>query len=184
MDESLQPTQNFCRNSEFLSFFFRSTGCFFNWASPENVSRLAPPHKSLDWPPSKSSKYENHSALRLFLIIRGGQSGTLTFFFKSVTYRPTLSKFRGGPVKKTTLYMYVHCLQILKSDQYTHDHRARRDGGLWSSIWEKGEGFSSSMLLFASAPHQAMSLVSVHVCVFVQPWHLSRGCIDWENDIA
>ena len=32
--------------------------------------------------------------------------------------------------------------------------------------------FSSSMLLFASAPHQAMSLVSVHVCVFVQPRHL------------
>ena len=27
-------------------------GDFFNWASPENVSRLAPPHKSLDWPPS------------------------------------------------------------------------------------------------------------------------------------
>ena len=23
---------------------------------------------------------------------------------KSVTYRPTLSKFRGGPVKKNTLY--------------------------------------------------------------------------------
>ena len=35
-------------------------GGFFNWASPENVSRLAPTHKSLDWPPSKSSKYENH----------------------------------------------------------------------------------------------------------------------------
>ena len=26
--------------------------------------------------------------------------GLLTFFFKSVTYRPTLSKFRGIPVKK------------------------------------------------------------------------------------
>ena len=25
-------------------------------------------------------------------------------FFKSVTYRPTLSKSRGGPVKKITLY--------------------------------------------------------------------------------
>ena len=34
-------------------------GVFFNWASPENVSRLAPPHKFLDWPPSKSSKNEN-----------------------------------------------------------------------------------------------------------------------------
>ena len=26
-------------------------------------------------------------------------------YFKSVTYWPTLSKFRGGPVKKTTLYL-------------------------------------------------------------------------------
>ena len=37
----------------------------------------------------------------------GGQSGTLSFFFKSVTYRPTLSKFRVGPVKKNTLYDVV-----------------------------------------------------------------------------
>ena len=37
----------------------------------------------------------------MFLIMRGGQSGTLTFFFKSVAYRPTLSKFRGGQLKKT-----------------------------------------------------------------------------------
>ena len=29
-----------------------------------------------------------------------GQSRTLMFFSKSVTYQPTLSKFRGGPVKK------------------------------------------------------------------------------------
>ena len=34
----------------------------------------------------------------------GGQSGTLTFLFKSFTYWLTHSKFRGGPVKKTTLY--------------------------------------------------------------------------------
>ena len=26
-------------------------------------------------------------------------------FFKSVTYRPTLSKFRGGQLKKNTLYL-------------------------------------------------------------------------------
>ena len=40
-----------------------------------------------------------------FSIPMGGQSGTL-MFFKSVTYWPTLSKFRGGPVKKNTLYFY------------------------------------------------------------------------------
>ena len=32
--------------------------------------------------------------------MRGGQSGTLNVFLKSVTYRPTLRKCRGGPVKK------------------------------------------------------------------------------------
>ena len=30
----------------------------------------------------------------------GGQSGTLNVFLKPVTYRPTLSKFRGGQLKK------------------------------------------------------------------------------------
>ena len=30
----------------------------------------------------------------------GGQFGTLNIFLKLVTYQPTLSKFRGGPVKK------------------------------------------------------------------------------------
>ena len=67
---------------------------------------------SLDWPPlkmprlapPKSFKYENHIEvlrhLRLFRSYGGGQSGTLSFFSKSVTYRPTLSKFKGGPIKK------------------------------------------------------------------------------------
>ena len=31
-------------------------GNFFNWASPENVSTLPPPHKSLDWPPLQFEK--------------------------------------------------------------------------------------------------------------------------------
>ena len=42
-----------------------------------------------------------------FSIPMGGQSGTLMFFLKSVTYWPTLSKFRGGPVKRNTLYVVV-----------------------------------------------------------------------------
>ena len=33
----------------------------------------------------------------------GGQPGNA--FSKSVTYRPTLSKFKGGPVKKNTLHI-------------------------------------------------------------------------------
>ena len=42
-----------------------------------------------------------------FLIPRGGGPvWDFNIFWKSVTYWPTLSKFRGGPVKKITLYMY------------------------------------------------------------------------------
>ena len=48
--------------------------------------------------------YSLRQTLRRFLIMWGGQSGTLKVFLNSVTYRPTLSKFRGGPVKKNTLY--------------------------------------------------------------------------------
>ena len=32
---------------------------------------------------------------------------------KSVTYWPTLGKFRGGPVKKITLYIHERCLYLL-----------------------------------------------------------------------
>ena len=58
---------------------------------------------------------ESHSlrqTLRRFPI-RGGASLGLYHFLKLVTYRPTLSKFRGGAVKKTpcnpitsTLFLY------------------------------------------------------------------------------
>ena len=47
----------------------------------------------------KYGKYFN-----IFNTSRGGQSGTLYVFLNAVTYWPTLSKIRGGPVKKNTLY--------------------------------------------------------------------------------
>ena len=37
----------------------------------------------------------------------GGPVWDSVVFLKSVTYRPTLSKFRVGPVKKNTLYVYI-----------------------------------------------------------------------------
>ena len=87
------------------------TGCFFNQASPENVSRLAPP-KNASTGPRYFEKVLSMAAERgeipntlTFSIPRGGQSGTLTLFLKSVIYRPALNKFRGGPAKKTTLYI-------------------------------------------------------------------------------
>ena len=80
-----------------------------------------PPLKmSLDWPPQKTpwlappqfEKVLSMAAERgeipntlTFLIPRGGPVWDFNIFWKSVTYWPTLSKFRGGPVKKITLYM-------------------------------------------------------------------------------
>ena len=50
--------QNFTKNLKFkFSVGVLQNSCthiqggFFNWASPENVSRLAPPKKCLDWTP-------------------------------------------------------------------------------------------------------------------------------------
>ena len=102
-------------------------GGFFNWPSPENVSRLAPPKMPRLAPPY-FKKFLSMAAERgeipntlTFSIPRGGQYWTLNVFLKSVIYRPTLREirggaspskfgggqsrdiFRGGPVKKITL---------------------------------------------------------------------------------
>ena len=81
-------------------------GDFFNWPSPENVSRLAPPKFAWTGPPPNFSKCWNHIHFARHLDIFwswGGPVWDSNDFLKSVTYRPTLSKFRGGPVKKITL---------------------------------------------------------------------------------
>ena len=67
-------------------------GDFFNWASPENVSRLAPPKNALTGPPqfekvlSMAAERGEIPTTLTFLIPRGGQSGTLTFFFIQPVY--------------------------------------------------------------------------------------------------
>ena len=63
---------------------------------------LGCPPNVLSGPP-KSCKYENHiEVLRHLDVFRswGGAVWDSNVFSKSVTYWPTLSKFRGGPVKK------------------------------------------------------------------------------------
>ena len=73
-------------------------GIFFNWASP------------LDWPPPKFSKCWNHIHFARHLDVfrsKGGPVWDSDVFLKSVTNRPTLSKFRGAPVKKNTLYVVI-----------------------------------------------------------------------------
>ena len=104
-------------------------GDFFNWASPENVSRLAPPKFAWTGPCPNFSKCWNHIHFARHLGVfrsEGGPVWDSNVFLKSVTYRPTLSKFRGGPVKKTTLYdaglkstnVFIEFIQS-KSEKYT-----------------------------------------------------------------
>ena len=77
---------------------------------------------SLDWPPLKnastgppllwkSSKYGGweRGDSEYFNIFNtyGGPVWDSNVFLKSVTYWPTLSKFRGGPVKKTPCISYI-----------------------------------------------------------------------------
>ena len=96
-------------NTFFLSFdTILIQGDFFNWPSPENVSRLAPPKFAWTGPPPNFSKCWNHIHFARHLGVfrsEGGPVWDSNVFLKSVTYRPTLSKFRGGPVKKNTLYL-------------------------------------------------------------------------------
>ena len=82
-------------------------GVFFNWASPLD---WPPPNLLGLAPPPKFSKCWNHIHFARHLDVfrsKGGPVWDSDVFLKSVTYWPTLSKFRGGPVKKNTLY--VHC---------------------------------------------------------------------------
>ena len=56
---------------------------FFNWPSPENVSRLAPLNFAWTGPPPNFSKCWYHIHFARYLDVfdhEGGQSGTLTFF--------------------------------------------------------------------------------------------------------
>ena len=66
---------------------------------------LAPPKNAWTGSP-KSFKYENHIEvlrhLDFFSIMGGGAVWDYNVLSKSVTYQPTLSKFRGA-VKKNTL---------------------------------------------------------------------------------
>ena len=78
-------------------------GVFFNWPPLQT----GPPQKCFDWPPPKLSKCWNHIHFARHLGVfrsEGGPVWDSNVFLKSVTYRPTLSKFRGGPVKRNTLY--------------------------------------------------------------------------------
>ena len=83
--------------------------------------QTGPPKKCFDWPPPKLSKCWNHIHFARHLGVfrsEGGPVWDSNVFLKSVTYRPTLSKFRGGPVKKNTLYDLVN--PVFHKFEYTH----------------------------------------------------------------
>ena len=81
---------------------------------------------SLDWPPPKLlglappifSLCCNHIHYARHLVVFRSQGGPVwdsNVFLKSVTYRPTLSKFRGVPVKKITLYKFRMLFDFMMS---------------------------------------------------------------------
>ena len=75
---------------------------FFNWPPP---SILAPPQNASNGPPLDFlSVGITFTSPDTQVFSEGGPVWDSNIFLKSVTYRPTLSKFRGGPVKKNTLY--------------------------------------------------------------------------------
>ena len=85
----------------------RDTECFFNWPPPLDWPALKMPRLA----PPKSFKYENHiKVLRHLDFFRswGGAVWDSNVFSKSFTYWPALSKFKGGPVKKNTLYAHTY----------------------------------------------------------------------------
>ena len=132
----------------------------------------------LDWhppkmpglPPLKFSTWGNPIYFARRFLSWGGQSGTLTFFFKSVTYRPSLSRFKGGLVKKKNT-LYVLCIRVgpqvekssnlhITADSTGSIHKNARGkkfdpkkNRLWwgDSIWKFGIwAFSAIFLLFLS----------------------------------
>ena len=56
----------------------------------------------------------------MFLIMRGGPVWDYNVFLKSVTYRPTLKKFRGGQLKKNPVVKYIDLEVFLRSLEQTN----------------------------------------------------------------
>ena len=56
-------------------------GAFFNWASPENVSRLAPPRNPSTGPPLNLLSMKITKHLDFFLLLGGASLGLYRFFY-------------------------------------------------------------------------------------------------------
>ena len=81
-------------------------GDFFNWDSPENVSRLAPPQKCFDWPPPKLSKCWNHIHFARHLGVFRSEGGPVwdsnVFFLNQLlTGQHLANSGGGGQLKKS-----------------------------------------------------------------------------------
>ena len=100
--------------SSWHQLLMANTGWFFNWASPENVSRLAPPKNASTGPPLlwKSSKYGGweRGDSEYFNIFNtyGGQSGTLMFFWNQLLTGQHLANSGEAQLKKNTLYLHIY----------------------------------------------------------------------------
>ena len=97
-------------------------GDFFNWASPENISRLAPPKNALTGPSPPhfekvlSMAAERGEILNTFLIPReGGQSGTLSFFRNQSLTGQHLANSGEAQLKKSPCMIVVVAIVALIS---------------------------------------------------------------------
>ena len=91
-------------------------GDFFNWASPENVSRLAPPKNASTGPPyfekvlSNAGERGDIPNTLTFPIPMGGQSGTLTFFLNQLLTGQHLANSGEAQLKKSPCIMHKNLL--------------------------------------------------------------------------
>ena len=88
-------------------------GGFFNWASPANVSRLAPPKNASTGPPYfekvlsiATEKWQIPYTLT-FSIPRGGQSAALPILLNQLVTGQHLANSGEAQLKKNTLYLQL-----------------------------------------------------------------------------
>ena len=107
----------------------------------------------------------------------GGQSGTLMSFLKLVTYWPTLSKFRGGPAKKTpcilvTWWCFTFTKQAPRKALVGGGSSGAASRAIASAAGGAGVGVGKNMTIIFFE-----SLINFYIGEKVQPLNSSLTCV-------
>ena len=135
---------------------------------PPNLLGLAPPNFSRCW---------NHIHFARYFDVfdhEGGPVWDSNVFSKSVTYRPTLSKFKGGPVKKNTLYLACSNMPNMANMSFTYD---MNKFVLWNAEFIPDQYWSMSvhdpyLFLVITQPRPKELLLEIWALVFQCFFHL------------